>query len=253
MHDNSGTTSTSATAIILGLHKAEAFGTDSLKDFEKKGLCFRFLHSARFQLVKLYGTNAPIVTKFSDAIKNLKYLTHDQYLSLFQQFQNFLKWFEFFSGQGATTSKSYASPPPVGKNVFIIHGRDETNTLRLRLLLKDYFHLNPVLMMERPGMSRALLEKYEDAASTCVMAFALMTRDDLVGNHGADYLQARPNVIFEVGWFVGRLGIARVCLLLQEGTTVHSDIDGISRVHFRDNIEERVIDIERELQVTGLI
>jgi predicted nucleotide-binding protein len=70
-------------------------------------------------------------------------------------------------------------------------------------------------MKREPGMGRALLEKYEDTASRCVMAFALMARDDEVSNHGAAYFQARPNVSFEAGWFVGRLGIPRVCLLLE--------------------------------------
>jgi predicted nucleotide-binding protein len=60
-------------------------------------------------------------------------------------------------------------------------------------------------------------------------------------------------VIFEAGWFVGRLGIPRVCLLLKDGTTVQSDIDGISRIHFRENIEEKVLEIQRELDAAELL
>jgi predicted nucleotide-binding protein len=108
-------------------------------------------------------------------------------------------------------------------------------------------------MTRQPGIGRALLEKYENAAAGCTMAFALMTQDDTVTNHGTAYPQARPNVLFEVGWFVGRLGIPRVCLLLQEGTKVHSDIEGISRVQFYNNVEEKVLEIQRELEAAGLV
>jgi predicted nucleotide-binding protein len=108
-------------------------------------------------------------------------------------------------------------------------------------------------MKSTPGMGRALLDKFEYSASICALAFAIITPDDEIRNHGTPYHQARPNVIFEAGWFVGRLGIPRVCLLLKEGTTVQSDIDGISRIHFRDNIEDKVLDIERELKAVGLL
>ena len=107
-------------------------------------------------------------------------------------------------------------------------------------------------MKKEAGMSRALLTKFEDVASHCSIAFALMTPDDQITNGKRQFSQARPNVIFETGWFVGRLGIPRVCLLLKEGTEVHSDIDGISRVVFRDSVEEKVIDIQRELVAVGL-
>jgi len=39
----------------------------------------------------------------------------------------------------------------------------------------------------------------------------------------------------------------------KEGTTVQSDLDGISRIHFRENIEEKVLDIQRELEAVGLL
>jgi len=239
--------------IVLQLQKIQKIGIESFRDLSKKGNLFRFLHMFRFQLGKLYGVDAPIVKKVSGMLKNHRDLTQDELLFLFQELQDLINWLQFFSGQGMLTPKSYASQPPLGKNVFIIHGHDEVNTLRLQTLLQNHFHLNPVLMMQQPGMSRALLEKYEDIASTCAMAFALMSKDDLIRNHETDYMQARPNVIFEAGWFVGRLGISRVCLLLQEGTIVHSDIDGISRIHFKENIEDKVMDIQRELQVIGLL
>ena len=239
--------------LIAKFRAAHSAGLQALQDSTKQGQRVRFLHLARIALQTLYGPNAPIVQKYANAIKNLRGTTQNDIAGLFVEFEHFFNWLEVISGQETVNPRSQPSPSPAGRSIFIIHGHDEVNTLRLSHLLQNHFSLNPVLMMRKPGMSRAILEKFEDAAATCSMAFALITPDDQITNREAPYYQARQNVIFEVGWFVGRLGIPRVCLLLKDGTTVHSDIDGISRIHFRENVEEKVIDIQRELEAVGLL
>lgn len=244
---------TSETPILITkIRSAHTAGVRSLNDFSKKPLRRLFLARAKSALIALYGRKAPIVQKYSDAIRRLRDITEDKYAALFTEFEHILNYLEFISGQETANAMSQPSVPPAGNNVFIIHGHDEVNKLRLRVLLQDYFGLSPVLMMSKPGMSRALLEKFEHSASACALAFAIITPDDEIINHGQTYYQARPNVIFEAGWFVGRLGIPRVCLLLKDGATVQSDIDGISRIHFRENIEEKVLEIQRELDAIEL-
>ena len=245
---------TSETPILITkIRSAHTAGVRSLNDFSKKPLRRPFLARAKSALKTLYGHKAPIVQKYSDAIRKLRNITEDEYAALFTEFEHILNYLEFISGQETANAMSQPSVPPAGNNVFIIHGHDEVNTLRLRVLLQDHFGLSPVLMMSKPGMSRALLEKFEYSASVCTLAFAIITPDDEIIHHGQPYYQARPNVIFEAGWFVGRLGIPRVCLLLKDGTTVQSDIDGISRIHFRENIEEKVLEIQRELDAAELL
>lgn len=239
---------TSETPILITkFRSAHSAGLRALNDFSKKLLRRQFFARAKKALQALYGYKAPIVRKYSDAIRRLRDITEDEYAALFAEFEHILNYLEFMSGQEAANAMSQPSVPPAGNNVFIIHGHDEVNTLRLRVLLQDHFGLSPVLMMSKPGMSRALLEKFEHSASACTLAFAIITPDDEIINHGQPYYQARPNVIFEAGWFVGRLGIPRVCLLLKDGATVQTDIDGISRIHFRENVEEKVLEIQREL------
>jgi hypothetical protein len=239
--------------LITKLSSAHSAGVQAFKDFSRKPLRRRFLARARNALQELYGHKAPIVRKFSEALKKYRDISEDEYAAFFVEFEHILNYLEFMSGQETANVMSKPSLPPAGNNVFIIHGHDEVNTLRLRVLLQDHFGLSPVLMMSKPGMSRALLEKFENSASTSVLAFAILTPDDEITNHDRPYYQARPNVIFEAGWFVGRLGIPRVCLLLKDGTTVQSDIDGISRIHFRENIEEKVLEIQRELDAAELL
>lgn len=60
-------------------------------------------------------------------------------------------------------------------------------------------------------------------------------------------------MIFELGWFYGRLGRDRVCILFKEGTKVPSDLDGISRIQFSESVEEKIVEIERELISSGVL
>ena len=112
-------------------------------------------------------------------------------------------------------------------------------------------------MKRKPGMSRHLLTKFEDVAEKCSFAIALFTDDDFVveekNDQKSEYKQARPNVINEAGWFIGRLGKERLLILLKHGTKIHTDYDGVSRIQFKESIEEKFLDIQEELNAAGLL
>src|SRR5205809_353063 len=102
--------------------------------------------------------------------------------------------------QTAVTSQNLTRIVPQGSRVFIIHGHDTTNTLRLRTLLKERYGLTPVILSEQPSKGRSLIEKFESEARNISYAFALLTSDDFISRAGQSYAQARPNVLFEIGW-----------------------------------------------------
>lgn len=136
----------------------------------------------------------------------------------------------------------------------MIHGHDEPNLNRLRLLLRDDFDLTPVVILDKAGKSQTTIDKFEGFGERCSYAIALFTPDDAIttGN-SAQYKQARPNVIFETGWFVGRLGKERVLILFREGTKIHSDFDGVNRVEFKEDIGDKFRQIENELEAAGVL
>lgn len=142
---------------------------------------------------------------------------------------------------------------PEAGRVFLIHGHDTANTLKLRLLVSERFGLVPIILSEQPSKGRSVLEKFEDEAGTAAYAFALLTPDDFIKKELGEYTQARPNVLFELGWFYGRLGRDRVSMLLRKGTGIPSDLDGIVRIQFQHSIEEKIIEIETELRAAGLL
>src|SRR5262249_9224932 len=93
------------------------------------------------------------------------------------------------------------------KDVFIIHGHSESSRTQLKTLL-DSFGLNPVILSEQNEGGKTIIENFEYYARLCSFAFALMTPDDQVaGQPGSSpRWRARENVIFEIGWFMARLG-----------------------------------------------
>ncbi len=160
---------------------------------------------------------------------------------------------------GHTGARSYSSAIPSTKKVFIVHGHDELNWRRLHALLIEPPYkahaIEPTVIREQAGQTKPILQKFEDAAAEACFAIAIFTPDDMVRvkNSGSQLEQARPNVIFETGWFVGRLGPSRVLLLVKQGTQLHSDFDGVSRISFSESVEESMAQINRELVVAGLV
>lgn len=141
------------------------------------------------------------------------------------------------------------------KNIFIIHGHNEAKRRELVTLLKDNFSLNPIVLSDKPDQGMTIIEKFEKYASDCSYAFALFTPDDIVTNGDTQYFQARPNVIFELGWFYSNLGRSRVCILDQasEQSKIFSDLQGVLRMQFNENVSEKYMEIERELKSLGII
>jgi predicted nucleotide-binding protein len=141
----------------------------------------------------------------------------------------------------------------VRKNIFIIHGHNEAKWRELEKILKEDFSLNPIVLNQEPNQGMTIIEKFEYYAKTCSYAFAIFTPDDIIHTGTEQYLQARPNVIFELGWFYSNLGRSRVCILNQDSVEIPSDLQGILRHEFKSNISELFKEIQIELSTSQLI
>ena len=144
----------------------------------------------------------------------------------------------------------------LNKNVFIIHGHNEAKWRELEKILKDDFNLNPIVLKEQPdGGATTIIDKFEKYAEQCSYAFAIFTPDDIVKTGDNSYFQARPNVIYEIGWFSARLGRRKVCIIFQndENAEIFSDFQGIIQKRFYSNISEIYREIQLELKDIGLL
>jgi hypothetical protein len=83
---------------------------------------------------------------------------------------------------------------------------------------------------EKANMGRSILAKFRDH-SDVGYAVVLLTADDKGGPAGvcesALKPRARQNVVFELGFFLAKLGDSRVCCLCTDGVERPSELDGM--------------------------
>lgn len=117
---------------------------------------------------------------------------------------------------------------PTSNKIFIVHGHDEGALNGLARFLEK-LKLEVIILKEQPNQGRTIIEKYEASAAEVGFAVVLLTPDDVgsaVSAEGQNQ-RARQNVIFELGYFAGKLGRGRVCLLRKGNVEIPSDLFGI--------------------------
>ena len=122
------------------------------------------------------------------------------------------------------------------KEVFIVHGRNEGAREKVARFL-ERLELKPVVLHEQPNEGRTIIEKFEDFAHVG-FAVVLLTPDDRGGlqdDAGNFKPRARQNVIFEFGYFIGKLGREHVCALVQGDLERPSDYDGVLYIPLDDS------------------
>jgi predicted nucleotide-binding protein len=124
-----------------------------------------------------------------------------------------------------------ATDPAVeAATIFVVHGHNDAlrqNVARwLQTNLRSGFSV--VMLDAQPSEGRTLIDKFEHHAGKAAYVVVLMTADDVGGpkrRAGEDDAalvarlqpRARQNVVFELGYFAGHLGRARVAVLYEGG------------------------------------
>jgi predicted nucleotide-binding protein len=109
-----------------------------------------------------------------------------------------------------------------------------------------------------PGGGRTVIEKFESEAEAIELVFVLLTPDDEVADTSdteTKKYRARQNVIFEMGYFLGKLGrtTGKILLLHKGRLDIPSDIAGIEYIDITNGIESASEKIRRELQALGVL
>ncbi len=145
---------------------------------------------------------------------------------------------------------SLGKMPP---QAFIVHGRDLDAAIELKNYLQNVLHLpEPTILAEKPAKGKTIIEKFEEYAENADLVFVLFTPDDvgrLAGSRNAARSRARQNVIFEIGYFVGRLKrqSGRVILLHKGPLELPSDLAGVLYISIEQGIKASGEDIRREI------
>jgi predicted nucleotide-binding protein len=121
-----------------------------------------------------------------------------------------------------------AAPVPHGRKVFVVHGHDEAARQAVARFLEQ-LGLEAIILSEQPDQGRTIIEKFEDCAADVGFTVVLLTPDDLAlaTTASASASRARQNVIFELGYFAGKLGRGRACLMRNGVVEIPSDLYGV--------------------------
>jgi predicted nucleotide-binding protein len=154
---------------------------------------------------------------------------------------------KLIGGQVATLSTE-----PKGHRIFLVHGHDD-GALHEAARFLEKLRQDVIVLREQPNQGRTVIEKFEDYADVG-FAVVLFTPDDVGGPRasGSSSLnpRARQNVVFELGYFIGRLGRNRVCALYVDGVEIPSDYSGVLYTKLDASGAWR-LEVAKELKASG--
>jgi predicted nucleotide-binding protein len=162
---------------------------------------------------------------------------------------------------GRYLNASHGSSEEEGCDVrcFIVHGHDHASLFELKDYLQNTLQLGePVILRKTPSLGKTLIEKFERESETVKLVFVLLTPDDEMArptDSEKKKRRARQNVIFELGFFLGKLGreSGRVLLLHKGPIEMPSDILGVEYIDIANGIESAGETIRRELKALRVL
>lgn len=146
------------------------------------------------------------------------------------------------------------------KKVFVVHGRDEVAKTYLEVFLRE-LGLEPIVLHRQADEGMTIIEKFEKH-SDVGYAFILLTPDEVAYLASEDKMpdnernkeyRARANVIFEFGYFVGKLSRSRVCCLYTGDVSLPSDVSGMIYKRYDKSIEDVAYSIIKDLKASGYV
>ena len=137
--------------------------------------------------------------------------------------------------------------PTILSSVFIVHGHDEGIKQAVARLIEKQ-GINAVILHEQPNKGATIIEKVE-ANSNVGAAICLFTADDVgrAKTEKQEQMRSRQNVVFEAGFFMGKLGRDHVILMAERGLELPSDLKGVV---YTDSTSWK-FDVLRELKIMG--
>lgn len=133
------------------------------------------------------------------------------------------------------------------KKVFIVHGHDEALKQEVARIVEKQ-GLEAIILSEQANQGKTIIEKIEENADVGA-AICLFTGDDYgrAKDATSENLRARQNVVFEAGYFMGKLGRRNVILIASPDIEIPSDLQGVVYT----NKDMWQTDVLRELKAIG--
>jgi len=143
---------------------------------------------------------------------------------------------------------------PQSNRVFIVHGHDDAMKQAVARVIEK-LGLDGIILHEKPNQGMTIIEKFTEYSNVS-FSIVLLSPDDtcIRSDKSTDkpIFRARQNVIFELGFFIGKLGRERVLALYRqdEDFEMPSDYSGVLFIPF-DASGRWQFDLIRELKACG--
>ncbi|MHA1672725.1 MAG: TIR domain-containing protein [Promethearchaeota archaeon] len=141
------------------------------------------------------------------------------------------------------------------EKIFIVHGHDEEMKQAVARFIEK-IGLEAKILHEQPNKGRTIIQKFIDY-SDVGFVIVLLSPDDkakaISSPKSARYhFRARQNVIFELGYFIGKLGLERVIGLFRKDKDfeIPSDYNGVIYISYEGENEWKLA-IIKELNANG--
>lgn len=133
------------------------------------------------------------------------------------------------------------------KKVFIVHGHNDALKQEVARIIEKQ-GLEAIILSEQANRGKTIIEKFEEHSDVGA-AICLFTGDDYgkAKDATSENLRARQNVVFEAGFFMGKLGRENVILIADSNIEVPSDLQGV--VYTSKTMWQT--DVLRELKAIG--
>jgi predicted nucleotide-binding protein len=156
---------------------------------------------------------------------------------------------EVKKSDGKPSPKSYSEKTESNPKVFIVHGHDDLAKLTVARFIEQ-IGLNPIILHEQASSSKTIIEKIESYGDVGY-AVVLYTPCDVGSKIGDENNpRARQNVVFEHGYFIGRLGRSKVTALVKGNIETPNDISGVVYIDL-DARGAWKMDVAKELTHAG--
>lgn len=200
----------------------------------------------------------PRVYPADDTYYNERWLSgKNGMLNLFKTMLEEIKLFDIESSDETREQQKNAKTNLIDREkVFIVHGHDREMKESVARIIEKV-GLFPVILHEQPNKGRTIIEKFSDY-SDVKFAVVLLSPDDMgyeqMGQdpHINAEPRARQNVVFELGYFIGKLGRERVLPLFrpEKDFELPSDYSGVLYVPY-DSSNRWQFDLVKELKACG--
>lgn len=162
-----------------------------------------------------------------------------------------LKSKETSNGKDTHKETNKKSPTTIeNKKVFIVHGHDENLKSEVALFIERQ-GLESVILHQQASGGKTIIEKLEER-SDVGFAIVLYTPCDVgrLSTARRNNPRARQNVVFEHGFFIGKIGRGKVVALVKDGTEIPNDYSGVVYVNHNESGAWKT-EIGRELAHVG--